>query len=168
MGDGPRNDEPKEHRLATDDGPEVSARGFPEEVKRWRQQIVDESGWQTVREGVEAKLAHDGTETFVLCRSAERRQKEKAMHERFSMHIEEGLGRLARRIEKARRKLDRSPLERQIGRLFERNSRAAGRYLAILVEDQSLPAGLRLDWSIRPEWEDLSRLSTPHHNYTNV
>lgn len=130
-----------------------------QEVKRWRQQIVDESGWQTVREGVEAKLAHDGTETFVLCRSAERRQKEKAMHERFSMHIEEGLGRLARRIEKARRKLDRSPLERQIGRLFERNSRAAGRYLAILVEDQSLPAGLRLDWSIRPEWEDLSRFS---------
>jgi transposase len=130
-----------------------------QEVKRWRQQIVDESGWQTVREGVEAKLAHDGSETFVLCRSAERRQKEKAMHERFSLHIEEGLGRLARRIEKARRTLDRSPLERQIGRLFERNSRAAGRYLATLVEDRSLPAGLRLDWSIRPEWEDLSRFS---------
>jgi transposase len=130
-----------------------------QEVKRWRQQIVDESGWQTVREGVEAKLARDGTETFVLCRSAERRQKEKAMHERFSMHIEEGLGRLARRIERARRKLDRSPLERQIGRLFERNSRAAGRYLATLIEDQNQPAGLRLDWSIRPEWEDLSRFS---------
>lgn len=130
-----------------------------QEVKRWRQQIVDESGWQTVREGVEAKLAHDGVETFVLCRSAERRQKEKAMHERFSLHIEEGLGRLARRIEKARRKLDRSPLERQIGRLFERNSRAAGRYLATLIEDQDRPAGLRLDWSIRPEWEDLSRFS---------
>ena len=130
-----------------------------QEVKRWRPQIVDESGWQTVREGVEAKLAHDGPETFVLCRSAERRQKEKAMHERFSLHIEEGLGRLARRIEKARRKLDHSPLERQIGRLFERNSRAAGRYLATLVPDQNLPAGLRLDWSIHPEWEDLSRFS---------
>ena len=130
-----------------------------QEVKRWRQQIVDESGWQTVREGVEAKLARDGTETFVLCRSAERRQKEKAMHERFALRIEEGLGRLARRIHKARRKLDRGPLERQIGRLLERNSRAAGRYLAILVEDQNLPAGLRLDWSICPEWEDLSRFS---------
>jgi transposase len=130
-----------------------------QEVKRWRPQIVDESGWQTVREGVEAKLARDGAETFVLCRSAERRQKEKAMHERFALRIEEGLGRLARRIHKARRKLDRGPLERQIGRLFERNSRAVGRYLAILVEDQNLPAGLRLDWSIRPEWEDLSRFS---------
>jgi len=130
-----------------------------QEVKRWRPQIVDESGWQTVREGVEAKLARDGAETFVLCRSAERRQKEKAMHERFALRIEEGLGRLRRRIHKARRKLDRGPLERQIGRLLERNSRAAGRYLALLVEDQNLPAGLRLDWSIRPEWEDLSRFS---------
>lgn len=129
------------------------------EVKRWRQQIVDESGWQTVREGVEAKLARDGAETFVLCRSAERRQKEKAMHERFAARVQEGLGRLARRIQKARRKLDRSPIERQIGRLLERNSRAAGRYLATLVEDHSLPAGLRLDWSIRPDWDDLSRFS---------
>jgi len=129
------------------------------EVKRWRQQIVDENGWQTVREGVEAKLARAGAETFVLCRSAERRQKEQAMHERFALHIEEGLGRLARRIHKARRKLDRGPLERQIGRLLERNSRSAGRYLAILVEDQNRPSGLRLDWSIRPEWEDLSRFS---------
>jgi transposase len=130
-----------------------------QEVKRWRQQIADESGWQTVREGVEAKLARDGTETFVLCRSAERRQKEKAMHERFALRIEEGLGRLARRIHKARRKLDRGPLERQIGRLLERNSRSAGRYLAILVEDTTRPAGLRLDWSIRPDWEDLSRFT---------
>jgi len=130
-----------------------------QEVKRWRQQIADESGWQMVREGVEAKLARDGTETFVLCRSAERRQKEKAMHERFALHIEEGLGRLCRRIQKARRKLDRGPLERQIGRLLERNSRSAGRYLATLVEDQNLPAGLRLDWSIRSEWEDLSRFT---------
>jgi len=130
-----------------------------QEVKRWRQQIVDESGWQTVREGVQAKLAHDGTETFVLCRSAERRQKEKAMHERFALRVEEGLGRLARRIEKARRKLDRSPLERQIGRLLERNSRAAGRYLATLADDQTRTAGLRLDWSIRPEWEDFSHFS---------
>lgn len=130
-----------------------------QEVKRWREQIVDQSGWQTVREGVEAKLARDGTETFVLCRSAERRQKEKAMHERFALRIEEGLGRLARRIHKARRKLDRGPLERQIGRLLERNSRAAGRYLATLVDDLNLPAGLRLDWSIRPQWEDLSRFS---------
>jgi transposase len=81
------------------------------------------------------------------------------MHQRFALRIEEGLGRLARRVQKARRRLDRGPLERQIGRLLQRNSRAAGRYLATVAEDQSLPAGVRLDWSIRPEWEELARFS---------
>jgi transposase len=130
-----------------------------QEVKRWREQIVEEDGWQAVREGVEAKLVRDGAETVVLCRSAERQAKETAMHQRFALRIEEGLGRLARRVQKARRRLDRGPLERQIGRLLQRNSRAAGRYLATLAEDQSLPAGVRLDWSIRPEWEELARFS---------
>jgi transposase len=130
-----------------------------QEVKRWREPIVDENGWQAVREGVEAKLVRDGAETVVLCRSAERRAKETAMHQRFALRIEEGLGRLARRVQKARRRLDRGPLERQIGRLLQRNSRAAGRYLATVAEDQSLPAGVRLDWSIRPEWEELARFS---------
>ena len=59
------------------------------------------------------------------------------MHERFALRIEEGLGRLARRVQKAQRTLDRSQLERQIGRLLERNSRPAGRHLATLAEDQA-------------------------------
>jgi hypothetical protein len=101
------------------------------EIRRWRQQIVEENGWQSVREGVDAKLARDGVEAFVLCQSGERQHKEKAMHERFALHIEQGLERLARRIHKARRKLDRRFLERQIGRLLERNSRAVRRYLAV-------------------------------------
>ena len=85
------------------------------------------------------------------------------MHERFSLRIEEGLGRLARRILKARRRLDRGPLERQIGQLLERNSRAAGRYLTTLADEQTLSAGLRLDWSIRPACEDLSHFSQGCH-----
>ena len=128
-----------------------------QEVKRWREQIVEENGWQAVREGVEAKLVRDGVRDRRPVPLSGAAKKETAMHERFALRIEEGLGRLARRVQKARRRLDRSPLERQIGRLLERNSRAAGRYLATLVEDQSLPAGVRLDWSIRPEWEELAR-----------
>jgi hypothetical protein len=53
-------------------------------------------------------------------------EKEKAMHERFSKRIEEGLESLTRRIEKSRKLLDRGKLERQIGRLLERNSRRRG------------------------------------------
>ena len=76
----------------------------------------------------------------------------------FALRIEEGLGRLARRVQQARRTLDRGPLERQIGRLLERNTRAAGRYLATLAEDHRLPADPS-GWSIRPEWDELARYS---------
>ena len=39
------------------------------------------------------------------------------------------------------------------------NSRAAARYAIRLVDDQILPAGLRLEWSRRAEWDDWSRHS---------
>jgi len=89
----------------------------------------------------------------------ERREKEKAMHARFAERIEKGLHSLGHRLERARRALERGKLERQIGRLLERNSRAAGRYTIDLVEDATRPSGLRLAWSARPEWDEWSRHS---------
>jgi len=126
------------------------------EMRKWSRAIADAHDWHEVRDGVEVKLCRgpDGEETFVLCRSADRRQKERAMHERFAARIEAGLASLSRRIDSARRRLDRGPLERQIGRLLARNTRAAGRYNIELVEDQSRLGGLRLEWTARPEWDD--------------
>jgi transposase len=131
------------------------------ELRKWSREIADAQAWKEVREGVEVKLCSgpDGTETFVLCRSAERRTKEQAIHERFSQRIEEALSRLARRMEGARRKLDRGPLERQIGRILERNPRAAGRYPIRLVEDQCQQAGLRLVGSTVSAWEEWAKVS---------
>jgi len=85
--------------------------------------------------------------------------KEKAMHERFSKRIEEGLQSLAHRIDKSTRRLDRGALERQIGRLLERNSRAAARYSISITEDANGDCGLRLKWSQRSEWNDWADLS---------
>jgi transposase len=72
------------------------------ELKRWAKQLAEKTEWRQIREDVEIKLCSgpDGSETFLLCRSASRMEKEKAMHERFSQRIEEGLQPLARRIEK--------------------------------------------------------------------
>ena len=81
------------------------------------------------------------------------------MHERFSARIEEGLASLKRRIAQTRKPLERGPIERQIGRLLGRNSRAAGRYSIRLVDDASAPSGLRLDCTTRAEWDDWSRHS---------
>lgn len=131
------------------------------DLKKFAAQITDEHGWQAVRDGVEAKLCAgpDGNETFVLVRSRERREKEKAMHQRFAERIEEGLRKLERRIARSRKPLEQGRLERQIGRLLGRNSRAAGRFAARTVDDPSTGAKLRLEWSTRAEWDDWSRHS---------
>jgi len=131
------------------------------EVKKWSRQLAEERDWQTVRDGVEAKLCQgpDGAETFLLCRSRERREKERGMHERFAARVEAALERMGRRIARAKRALDRSILERQIGRLLERNSRAAARYQIRLEAAPDAAAGLRLVWSAQAEWDEWARHS---------
>jgi transposase len=131
------------------------------ELKRWSPQLADRTDWRHIREDVQVKLCHgpDGLETFLLCRSASRIEKERAMHARFASRIEAGLASLGRRIEHARRRLDRSTLERQIGRLLERHARAAARYAIAIEEDPSSLSGLRLRWSANPEWDEWAALS---------
>ena len=131
------------------------------ELRKWARQIADGRDWAAVRDGIEAKrcVGPDGAETFVLIRSIERREKEQAIHARFIRRIEEALARLGRRIAHARRPLDRGRLERQLGRLLAHTSRAAGRYVIDLVADPSVPAGVRLVWTARPEWDDWARWS---------
>lgn len=83
----------------------------------------------------------------------ERREKEKGIHDRFAVRIEADLERLRRRLERATRRVDRDRIQRQIGRMLERNQRAAARYDMRTDDDPTLPSGLRLVWSARPEWE---------------
>ena len=131
------------------------------EIKRWSRQLAEARDWHEVRDGIEARLCAgpDGRETFLLCRSVERREKEKAMHARFSTRIEQGLTKLAHRLEQTRHRHDREAIGRQIGRLLERNPRAAGRYRIQVHEDRSVPAGVRLEWSVRTEWDEWARTS---------
>ena len=67
------------------------------ELKRWSRQIADKTDWRQIREDVEVNLCRgpDGAETFLLCRSASRIDKERAMHARFCQRIEAGLARIA-------------------------------------------------------------------------
>lgn len=131
------------------------------ELVKWKESLLDERDWQQVREGLEVKLTSgpEANETFVLCRSEARRTKESAIHERFRERIEQGLASLERRLRKARSKIDRSPVERQIGRLLGRNSRAAGRFVVELLDDPSLPSSLRLKWSLRADLDEWARYS---------
>jgi transposase len=77
------------------------------ELKKFAGSLAATVGWRKVREDVEVKLARstDTGETIVLCRSADRRNKERAMHDKFSQRIEIALERLAARIARSKRRL---------------------------------------------------------------
>ena len=129
-------------------------------LKRFEAYLLD-SDWSEVQEGIEVKLVNSptGQETFVLCRSADRREKEKAIHKRFSERIEVGLSKLDKELRRARKKRDRAVLERRIGRLLGKNSRAAGSFKIEVVEDKTCPAGLQLRWWRIEAWRQWSSLS---------
>ena len=88
------------------------------ELKRFAAELAAPDGWRVVQEGVEVKLTRDPDtgETVILCRSADRRSKEQAMHDKFSQRIEAALERLAGRIARAKKPLDPAAVNRQIGR----------------------------------------------------
>jgi transposase len=131
------------------------------ELKRWARQRADRSDWRRIREDVEVKICRgpEGNETFLLCRSAARVEKERAMHERFCQRIEAGLERMARRLAKSKQRLNPGVLERQVGRLLERHARAAARYSIAIEDDRNHDSGLRLAWTAHPEWDQWAHLS---------
>lgn len=125
-------------------------------LKQFERELLSED-WHAVREGLEVKLcsAPDGEETFVLCRSRDRREKEKAMHERFEKRIEEGL----KRIEAGCEKQHLKPLvvAQRLGRLLGQNSRAAGLFQ---TEVQTAAGGrASLVWKKIENWRDWAALS---------
>jgi hypothetical protein len=99
--------------------------GIESLLKQFAVQIAS-NDWDTVHEGLEVQRCPSpaGDETFILCRSQDRRKKEQAMHERFEKRIEEG----PKKIEAAwsKRKWDADTIAKRVGRLLGQNSRAAG------------------------------------------
>jgi transposase len=95
------------------------------QLRRFEQEIL-KADWKQIRAGLEVKLcpAPEGAETFILCRSKERAQKEKAIHDRFEKRIEKGLEKITESCRK--RKQTIGTIERRVGRLLGANSRAAG------------------------------------------
>jgi transposase len=125
-------------------------------LKQYEQALLAED-WHTVHEGLDIKCcpSPDGQETFILCRSEDRRQKERAIHDRFEKRIEEGL----RSIEAscAKKKYTLVTIAKRVGCLLGRNSRAAGLFKTDIVTDQD--GRTRLLWEKQEDWRDWARLS---------
>jgi transposase len=136
--------------------------GTPKALLRSFEQHLIDRDWHEVQAGVEVKLVPgpDGTETFVLTRSAERRLKEQAMHQRFLERLEAGLRKLQAAAASGRLR-DEAVANRRLGRLLEKNWRAAKAF-AVRIERLTVPQGravLRVTYTRDTRWTAWAALS---------
>ena len=107
-------------------------------LKRFEKEMI-ESDWEEVQAGIEVKLCpsqENTEETFILCRSSSRKEKEVAILNRFITRLETGLTMLVKQAKEGKIK-DRQKVERRIGRLLERNSRASSLFKVSVEETRS-------------------------------
>jgi transposase len=130
------------------------------ELRKFAVELAAADGWRAIRDGIEVKLARwpETSETAILCRSADRRTKEQAMHDKFSDRIEAALAKLAARIDSSSKPLNATQINRQIGRILQRNQRSAARF-QIALQAADCPAGFRLHVEHDQAFDDWAALS---------
>ncbi len=129
-------------------------------LRRFEEHLLDK-GWHEVQEGVEVKLVPgpDGSETFVLARSADRRKKEEAMHRRFVERFETALVRMQAQADSGRLK-DLAVANRRLGRLAQRNWRASGAFEVTIRRRRGRgKARLKISWKRDTRWSEWAALS---------
>jgi transposase len=126
-------------------------------LRRFERELLGEDNWRKVHEGLEVKTcpSPDGQETFILCRSEDRRQKEQAIHKRFEQRLEDGLRHIEQSCVKRRHKV--VTIARRLGRLLGRYSRAVGLFKTDVVQGRDGRAVLV--WEKVEAWRDWARLS---------
>jgi len=124
-------------------------------MKQFEEELLQDD-WTRVRPEVEVKKVAipQAEETYILCRTRGRREKEKAIRHRFSAHMEDALKRLAKTIATGRLK-DRNKMERRLGRIQASHSQVNDLYE---VAFRDTPEGIRLHWEIKQDrkvWREL-------------
>jgi transposase len=125
------------------------------QMKRFEAELLQEN-WTQVRPDVEVKRVAipQGNETYILCRTTGRKEKERAIRKRFSTRMEEALKRLQTTIAEGRLK-DRNKMERRLGKIQARHAQVNDLFEVTL---RDTPAGVRLVWEMKAErklWRDL-------------
>ena len=126
-------------------------------LKKFEQELLQQD-WKQVHEGLEVKLCpspEGDDEIFILCRSAARAEKEKAIHDRFIQRLEKGLQKVKKSCDSGRVKKV-AVVERRIGRLLERYNRASPLFDVNVKERDGK---IDLTWMIHNTYSDWARLS---------
>ena len=119
------------------------------QMKQFEAELLNQENWTQVRPEVEVKKVAipQGEETYILCRTTGRKEKEKAIRGRFSGSMEKALQGLERTIATGRLK-DRNKMERRLGRIQARHPQVNDLYEVDLRETAQ---GVRLFWQIKQE-----------------
>jgi len=130
-------------------------------LKKFERELLEED-WRTIRDGLEVKLCRSpdgGQETYILCRSQDRRDKEKAMHERFEKRIDEALAKVQASCRK--RKWKKEVIDRRIGKIMAHNSRAAGLFEVEVKQVAAKQGDGRavVSWTKNEKWRDWATLN---------
>jgi transposase len=133
--------------------------GTPKHMLKQFEQHLLKQDWTQAAPGVEVKLcaAPDGSsETFVLCRSAGRIEKDRAIREKQRARLSTELDTLKTQIDAPTRTLrNQSRAERRVGRLQEKYPRAARFFQVDIteVDDPAHASGKRLTMRIQAQEE---------------
>lgn len=139
--------------------------GTPKQMLKQFEKRILEQDWTQAAPGIDVKLcsAPDGSaETFVLCRSTGRMEKDRAIREKQRARLSAELNKLKAQIEAPIRTIRKqSRAERRVGRLLEKYPRAARFFQVDITEidDPAHAGGKRLTIRIdtrqeRREWAD--------------
>src|ERR1700758_686693 len=118
------------------------------QMKQFEAELLKQD-WTQVRPDVEVKqmAIPQGEETYILCRTAGRKEKEKAIRKRFSTHMQAALQALEKSIAGGRLK-DRYKMERRLGRIQARHPQVNDLFEVAL---RDTPAGVRLVWEMKED-----------------
>jgi transposase len=117
-------------------------------LKQFEQELLKDD-FEKIRPEVEVKQMRipGGEETYILCRTAGRKEKEKAIRSRFVAKIEKALTGLEKRIADGKLK-DRGKMFMGLGRIQASHPQVADLYEMALKDTQE---GARLVWRQKPE-----------------
>ena len=141
-------------------------------VDRRRVKDVPEGDLEVIHEGpsgvVKAIRSDDSSEVFLFCESEGRYQKEKSIKNRFQIHFEQDLQRLADSLEKKGGiKKYKKVLER-IGRLKEKYSLVSRFYPAYRGIEEKEGKAVKLSWKLKDEQGFEERFSGRYPAYRGI
>jgi transposase len=130
-------------------------------LRQFEQHLTGQD-WTVAQEGVKVKLvaSPEGEETFILARSADRRGKEQAMHERFTSRLEVGLRKLQAAAASGRLR-DEATAGERLGRLKQQNWRASHAF-DVTIKRLAKPRGkqrLEITWRANTKFSEWNQLA---------